>query len=187
MIKAIFFDCFGVLMLDSCSSLSELFSEHRPELDDITKMADRGMIGRSEQITKYSELVGWSPEQVEQYLEREHQLNQPLVDLMEALEPCYHLGMISNIGRGWFDSMVPSKVRDMLEQTVLSGEVGVVKPYPEIFELFCSKANVEPSQCVFIDDLISNVEGAKAAGMSAIWYKEVGSLKQELSQLKIDI
>lgn len=51
--------------------------------------------------------------------------------------------------------------------TIVSGEVGMLKPQPEIFALLCARAGVAAADCLFIDDSARNVAGARAAGMAA--------------------
>ena len=46
-----------------------------------------------------------------------------------------------------------------------------------------SKLGVHPEECVMIDDLIANVEGAKLAGMQAVLYTDTEKLKSELGEL----
>nr|WP_208407189.1 HAD family phosphatase [Amycolatopsis granulosa] len=50
---------------------------------------------------------------------------------------------------------------------VFSGDVGVAKPDPEIFELLVARLGVPAGDCVFFDDRQSNVDGARAAGLRA--------------------
>jgi len=46
--------------------------------------------------------------------------------------------------------------------------VGMRKPDPEIYRLTCSRLGVAPERCLFIDDLLCNVEAADALGMQTI-------------------
>ena len=48
--------------------------------------------------------------------------------------------------------------------TLVSGEVGILKPVQAIFDLMCTRAGVSPEGCLFIDDSPKNVAGAQAAG-----------------------
>lgn len=64
--------------------------------------------------------------------------------------------------------------------TVVSGEVGMIKPSVEIYRLLCDRAQVRPERCVFIDDGLHNCIGAKAAGMDAIHFTSAHSLKTQL-------
>jgi FMN phosphatase YigB (HAD superfamily) len=65
---------------------------------------------------------------------------------------------------------------------VVSGEEGVIKPDPRIFEMLCARAGVTPADCVFIDDSPKNVDGAKAAGWDAIHFTGAAALRAALEQ-----
>ncbi|MBO9400045.1 HAD family phosphatase [Shimia sp. R9_3] len=65
---------------------------------------------------------------------------------------------------------------------VVSGEEGVIKPDPRIFEMLCERASVAPANCVFIDDSPKNVDGAKAAGWDAIHFTGAEALRAALEQ-----
>ena len=67
----------------------------------------------------------------------------------------------------------------------LSAEVRLVKPDPRIFTCFCERFALRPEQIVFIDDLQHNVEAARKSGMHSIQFRDPGSLREELLQLKL--
>ena len=79
-------------------------------------------------------------------------------------------GLISN---SWSTSHYD---RDMLEElfdtAVISAEVGLHKPQPEIYRLAAERLAVPPERCVFVDDLRENCEGAEEVGMTAILHRE---------------
>jgi putative hydrolase of the HAD superfamily len=54
---------------------------------------------------------------------------------------------------------------------IRSDEVGLRKPDPEIYRLTAKRLDVQPEECVFVDDLLQNVEGAAAAGMHAFVHR----------------
>lgn len=64
--------------------------------------------------------------------------------------------------------------------TVVSGEVGVIKPSTEIYALLCHRTDIAPQRCVFIDDGLHNCIGARAAGMDAIHFTGPDALRTEL-------
>ncbi|MEM1351698.1 MAG: HAD family phosphatase [Pseudomonadota bacterium] len=64
--------------------------------------------------------------------------------------------------------------------TVVSGQEGVVKPNARIFELLCERASVAPEDCVFIDDGLHNIEGARAVGMDGIHFTGADALEADL-------
>ena len=73
--------------------------------------------------------------------------------------------------------------RSLFDTIVISGEVGLHKPSPEIFELACERLGVPAAECVFIDDLRENCEGAEAVGMTAILHRGAHSTLPELERL----
>ena len=60
---------------------------------------------------------------------------------------------------------------ELFDGVVISGEVGMHKPQPEIFLLGAERAGVAPEQCVFVDDLRENCDGAEAVGMTAVLHR----------------
>ncbi len=77
---------------------------------------------------------------------------------------------------------VHPELGEVFETTIVSGQVGLVKPSVEIYRLLCDQAEVNPESCVFIDDSLHNCLGAKAAGMDAIHFKSAAGLKDALTQ-----
>ena len=71
----------------------------------------------------------------------------------------------------------------MFDDIVISGEVGLRKPEPEIFQLAAGRLGLEPAECVFIDDMQLNVDGARAVGMTAILHTEYDETRRALETL----
>lgn len=71
----------------------------------------------------------------------------------------------------------------LFDQLVISGEIGMHKPQPEIYLLAAEKLAVEPGRCVFVDDLRENCEGAEAVGMTAVRHRSADDTLPELSEL----
>jgi 2-haloacid dehalogenase len=59
-------------------------------------------------------------------------------------------------------------VLDLMGHITVSGEEGIIKPDPRIFELVCKRGGFTPDQAVFVDDSLKNVEGARTFGLRAI-------------------
>jgi putative hydrolase of the HAD superfamily len=90
-------------------------------------------------------------------------------------------GLISNSwGGASYDRVA---VDDLFDAVVISGEVGLNKPAPEIFRLGAERLGVAPEECVFVDDLRENCEGAEAVGMTAILHRGADSTVPELERL----
>ena len=69
------------------------------------------------------------------------------------------------------------------EDAIVSGEHGIVKPDPRIFELAIARCRLEPARTVFIDDVPANVEAARACGLQAIRYTGAEKLREDLAAL----
>ena len=74
------------------------------------------------------------------------------------------------------------ELAEVFGTTIVSGEVGVVKPSVEIYRLLCDRAEVLPEHCVFIDDGLHNCVGAKASGMDAIHFRDADALRAALEE-----
>ena len=66
---------------------------------------------------------------------------------------------------------------------LLSGKVGLLKPDPRIFELFCKTHTIDPTHTVYIDDLRANVDAATAFGMHGILFTDPPTLRKELLKM----
>lgn len=187
MIKAVIFDCFGVLQIDAEQSFLEQHPDHRAELLQLRAQADVGLLDRLELLAGFSEVTGIAPDAIDRTLRSEHALNKPLLGCIQILrERGVAIGMLSNLGRGWFNEFFPEgAVRDLFDDIIISGEVGMAKPQPEIYQLALERLGIEPKEAVFVDDRESNCEGARAVGMAAIFYQDFEQFKVALGQLKI--
>jgi putative hydrolase of the HAD superfamily len=81
----------------------------------------------------------------------------------------YKTGLLTNIsrdGEAQFRELFP--VDELFDVIVDSSKVGLRKPDPEIYRLTCTRLGLAPERCLFIDDLLCNVEAASALGMETI-------------------
>ncbi len=66
---------------------------------------------------------------------------------------------------------------------MLSYELGMVKPEPEIYLEAARRAGCRPDECVFIDDMPENVEAAAKLGMAGVVYRPETDLAAEFRKL----
>ncbi len=176
MIKAIIFDCFNVLVADATKqALAEIKTfdpEKREEFSAITHAVDKGIISDAEAIVSQSSLLGMSEEDFVELRDEGEVRNEELIRFIESLKGHYRLAMVSNINsRQRLDSrFLPGQLDQLFDVVVPSGEVGYIKPQPEIFQIAAHKLGVLPSECVFIDDIADFCDGARATGMQAIQF-----------------
>jgi putative hydrolase of the HAD superfamily len=92
-----------------------------------------------------------------------------------------HTGLISN---SWsVDHYDRELLEELFEAVVISAEVQLHKPQPEIYRLAAERLGVEPSACLFVDDLRENCEGAAAVGMTAIRHRSSEETRERLGEL----
>ncbi|MDX6637008.1 MAG: putative hydrolase of the superfamily [Solirubrobacterales bacterium] len=89
-------------------------------------------------------------------------------------------GLISN---SWGLGIYDRAPIDLFDEAVISGDVGLHKPQPEIYELACKRLGVEASACVFVDDLRENVEGAEVVGMTGVLHRDAAETVPRLEEL----
>ena len=189
MIKAIIFDCFGVLYPDTYWTMAHRYlgadlSGKEQALHDLLLAVDLGNITRDDLWQEFGVLVNKSKEQVYAELEGFGGLDSQLLQFIEDKKPDYKIGMISNVGQGFIERMfVSNPARYYFDDIVLSSEVGLVKPDKRIYDMSARNLDVEVEHCLFVDDLEKNVQGAKDAGMQAIQYKSFPQFVEDFNTL----
>jgi 2-haloacid dehalogenase len=89
---------------------------------------------------------------------------------------------ISNFnGEVWPATMDAFPVLNSFKDIVISSFVGVCKPDPRIFALALRRFGVAAADCLFIDDVAANVDGAKAAGIAAVQFTSAAALRRLLA------
>src|SRR5207247_1858137 len=113
-------------------------------------------------------------------------LNQPVADLIQTLRGRgYTLVLGSNTNDLHANHFLP-KFADTFahfDRLILSYEIGHIKPSAEFYLACAAAASAAPAECVFIDDMQENVEGARAAGLAALRFRDVPTLLADLRAL----
>ncbi len=100
---------------------------------------------------------------------RSEQRNEKALAFALALQarPNVIVGIISNINEihtAWVRANLPELAQ--FSSVILSDEVGLLKPDSAIYQLALSQLNVPPNHALFVDDLLENVRGGTAVGLS---------------------
>jgi len=109
-----------------------------------------------------------------------------LVERLNAAgTPLYLLSNAPNLLDPWLRG--PARKRHpfigRFSDYVVSGLVGHSKPNAEVYELVCRTGGFQPADAVFIDDVLANVEGARAVGMAAIHHRSAAETAAALRAL----
>jgi glucose-1-phosphatase len=115
-------------------------------------------------------------------------LDEEMVALGEILCNRYGTWLVSNTSRAHYDYIVETFPRvEFYRDAALSFELGVMKPSAEFYEKAIRKFAIDPASSIFIDDLPENVDGAVAAGMTGIVFRNRVRLVNELTRLGVEI
>lgn len=111
-------------------------------------------------------------------------LNQELAEYFAQLRPGYRTGILSNSFVGARErEQETHRLGDLCDVIVYSHEEGCLKPDAQIYHIACERLGVTPGRAVLLDDLIANVEGARAIGMNAIVFRTNAQAISELQAL----
>jgi HAD superfamily hydrolase (TIGR01549 family) len=187
MIKAIIFDCFGVLVDDSLSSFYRQCFNNDPELikkaEDDMQLSNKGVITHDELLARYASLAGISADEVNKILSNNPVNKELFKYIKNDLKPCYKIGFLSNAADNWLEVLFTKEQVDLFDTLVLSYDVGFAKPEPEIYEITGDRLGHRLEECVFIDDRQDYIDGAIAVGMPAFVYTTVDKLKEDLATI----
>lgn len=96
---------------------------------------------------------------------------RPTAKLIDELKAAgYKLYVLSNMSREFIDFLRKQKVYENFDGDVVSCEVGIVKPMPEIYDLLLKRFDLDPAETIFIDDRKENVDAAAAKGIATFHF-----------------
>jgi putative hydrolase of the HAD superfamily len=204
MIKAVLFDFDGVLTIDGTGSESicnyickktgidlELFEE------EYYKYNDDLLYGKVQHKDIWEMLCNGLNTQIDINILYESFVNTPMDTHMMALvdrlkEKNYKIGMVTDNKKDRIDSLFEYYDWNKIFDTItISAEVGSGKDCNAIFEKTIDCLNVNPSECVFIDNQEKNLIVPKIMGMNVIYFNHneriYEKLLEEFKELSINI
>ena len=94
------------------------------------------------------------------------------------------VGLLSN---SWGNIYPRARIEALLDPVVISGEVGLRKPHPAIYELALDRLGLPADRVLFIDDAEPNVLGARSVGLHALLHIDPPSTRAALAELVPDL
>ncbi len=185
MIRAVIFDFGGVLVRTADPvgrrEWEDRLALERGELEQIVHGSDdwiktqRGLISHDAYWQRIGQQLGLSEAETitlqGDYFRNDY-LDPSLIELIDEVRWAgIKVGLLSNDLAALAD-----KLRDKLgifglfHAVIISANIGVIKPDAGAYAAICEALNVSPAECVFIDDMQANIDGAEAFGMQAIRY-----------------
>ena len=105
-------------------------------------------------------------------------------DLISRLrEAGYGIYGLSNWSCIIYQVMERFDILSVFDGRVISSEEKLIKPDEAIYHRLCDKYHLREEECLFIDDKLENVEGARRAGMSSLLFTDAAHLEEELQQV----
>lgn len=120
------------------------------------------------------------------------ELRPRAIAALKSLKGTHRLGCITNnvpVGHGAGMAGTKEKaqavgeVMAIFDHVIESSKVGIRKPDPRIYQMMCDALEVEPSACIYLDDLGINLKPAAAIGMATIKVTSEAQLLEELGGL----
>lgn len=110
-------------------------------------------------------------------------------ELVEQLKNAgYGIYLLSNASFRQHDYWPFIPCSKFFDGTLISADVHLVKPQPEIYRLLFEKFSLVPEECFFIDDSPPNIEGAFFCGMpGAVFHDNVPKLRREMRECGIRV
>ncbi len=194
---ALIFDFGGVIVRTEDRSPREQLAEELDmtydQLSDVifagesSRLASLGLITAEEHWEAVSDDLGLSANdlpRIKDHFWAGDILDIDLVELIRSFRPKYQTALLSNAWDDLRDMLADHwKIADAFDEIVISAEEGVVKPYPQIYQITLERLNLEPGQAVFVDDFIENVQAAQAFGMQTIHFRSIDQVRAELKDI----
>jgi HAD superfamily hydrolase (TIGR01509 family) len=187
--KAIIFDFFDVIHNDPFQRwLKSRGLKREGEWHEASVDMDKGLIDDKEFFRRLSVLSGTPPDTLRKEFDAYNGFNDDVIRLLEILAKNYQVGLLCNGPTAFVRSLLKEgDVEDVFHHIVISSEVGMAKPNPDIFEHILAKMSVKPNDAIFIDDNPTNVEAAQKLGIHGICFTDLPSLRKSLAELGVKL
>jgi len=151
-------------------------------------LMDRGVYSEADVIARLVERTGRQSSELRDLFAAVLSSLRPKRDTVALIErlaqrrvPLYCL---SNMPSSTFAHLKEShEFWPLFRGIVVSGEIQMIKPEPEIFEYLLRRYELTPGDTVFIDDHQPNVQAAQALGIHTVWFRDATQCERELDGL----
>jgi len=184
LIKAIIFDCFGVLAEDGWIPLKRKYvgdnEQLAQEIADLGKQNEYGFIDNESHLHKMAGLMKVDANILREGLGKRVP-NEDLFDFITSkLKPKYKIGLMTNANYDVLNDLFTPEQASIFDASVMSYESRMIKPDKRMFELMAERLGVTMEECLFVDDLDKYTVVAEEYGMKAVCYKTLEQAKAEI-------
>jgi epoxide hydrolase-like predicted phosphatase len=110
-------------------------------------------------------------------------LDSQLIEYIRTLKSRYKIGIISNAWNELPAAIEELGISDVFDVIVGSGDEGVMKPDPLIYQIALERLAVKPEEAIFVDDFPENIRGAKDLGIKGVHFRSREQTIQEVNIL----
>lgn len=189
MYKAVIFDFFGVFCPDiTLNWFQKTVPDYKAKLSEfqsICTKSDHGTLSKADFYKEVSVLVGISVDEMEKGVEAETIINTSVVSYANQLrQKGYQTACLSNGTHEWTLAVMNNHgLAHLFDEVVLSGDLGIVKPSPQIYNHALEKLHVAASEAIFVDDRKVNVDAAEACGIRSLVFSNTETFISEFELL----
>ena len=147
----------------------------------------------AELIAERSGLFPDEADLIAAYWDRWDEMSGPAMDATVAvLNEVQALGVPTFALTNWSAETLP-RVRhrygflESFDGMLVSGEEGIIKPDPAIYQLLCRRFDLSPDRTFFVDDSAANVDAAAALGFAAHRFVDAPALRSALIASGVDV
>ncbi len=154
-----------------------------PEALDLLRQLEVGAMSESEFERRFGARLGL--DHATDLIDSMFRGMQPEPRMVEAVRAARRGGVKTGlVSNSWSTEHYDRELlAELFDDVVISAEVGLHKPQPEIFRLACERLGVEPAEAVFVDDLRENIAGAEAVGMVGVLHRDPDQTVARLEEL----
>ena len=109
-----------------------------------------------------------------------------MLELVKKLRKRYIVSMLSNSDTAHEERFREEKVLELFEKPVLSHVVHLLKPDERIYKLALENLGLKAGECIFVDDAIECVEGARKLGFRVIHFESQAQCERELREIGVE-
>ena len=159
---------------------------NEPEPRQLLFELELGQLSAEDFAPRFAAAIGLAPERADGLVERLFAHAGPDEAMLGAVAAAKRAGKRTGlISNSWGDALKYDRdaFPDLFDAWVISHEVGMRKPDPEIYRIGAERIGLPPEACVFVDDLGGNLKPAKALGMATVKHTDAAETIPVLEEL----
>jgi len=193
MIKNIIFDMGNVLLAYTPNKYMKTITEDEVIIEVVLKELfyakewqdlDGGYITEEIAVANASKRAPKYSKYIEKAMENWHSDLTPIEGMAEIIsklkEKGYKIYLLSNTSLRFFNYKDKVDIFKNFDGFIISAKEKLLKPDKAIFECICNRYSLNKEECIFVDDLKANIEGAESFGIKGHLFSEAEGLQRYL-------